>query len=128
MDLRLGSDWFMREVVAGCNYKSQNDLNLHFGLDTATVIDEMVANWPDGSTRTLTNYPANRKFKIYPTSKLGDMNQDGNFDLSDIPDFVGCVNGPSVASIPVDCELADINGNGSVDLDDNAALAVKFGP
>ncbi|NOX60001.1 MAG: hypothetical protein GXP29_14240 [Planctomycetes bacterium] len=127
LNLRLGADWLIREVIAGCNYKSQNDLNVHFGLGSATVIDELQVNWPDGSSRTLTNYPANRKFKIYPSSRLGDLNQDGNFDLADLPAFAACVDGPVTASIPVGCELADLNSDGAIDLDDYAELAIQQG-
>jgi enediyne biosynthesis protein E4 len=37
-----------REVVSGAVYCSQNDLNLHFGLGTATKIDKLEIQWANG--------------------------------------------------------------------------------
>jgi hypothetical protein len=39
-----------QDVVSGAVYCSQNDLTLHFGLGTATKVDKLEIQWPDGST------------------------------------------------------------------------------
>ncbi len=127
LHLRTGADWLMREIIAGNNYKSQNDLVAHFGMDSAQVIDELQIVWREGDTRTLYNYPSNRTIKIYPSQHLGDMNLDGTFDLADLPEFAACGSGPETASIPVGCELADLDSDGSIDLEDYALLASQQG-
>ena len=39
-------------------YLAQGDPRLHFGLGSAEKADRIVIRWPDGSTRTLTDVPA----------------------------------------------------------------------
>jgi len=38
-----------QDVFSGAVYCSQNDLSLHFGLGTATKVDKLEIQWPDGS-------------------------------------------------------------------------------
>lgn len=40
----------MREMTIGSNYTSQNSMEEHFGLGTATGIDRIRVVWPDGET------------------------------------------------------------------------------
>jgi hypothetical protein len=47
----------MRQVVAGDSGHGQNQLDLHFGLGTATTIDQIEVFWPSGATEILTNQP-----------------------------------------------------------------------
>ena len=43
VDLAIGATWQTRELLAGGNsYKSQNEMKLHFGLDAATSIDQLI--------------------------------------------------------------------------------------
>ena len=39
-----------QDVVSGAVFCSQNDMTLHFGLGTATKVDKLEIQWPDGST------------------------------------------------------------------------------
>jgi hypothetical protein len=48
----------IQEVKGGSSYISQNDLRLHFGLEKATKMDEVVVRWPNGNTETLKDVPA----------------------------------------------------------------------
>jgi hypothetical protein len=43
---RLGDVEQMREIVIGSNYTSQNPTVQIFGLDTATMVDEILVEWP----------------------------------------------------------------------------------
>jgi len=52
------------EVHSSDSYLSHSDWRLHFGLGTATTVDEIVIRWPSGTTETLKNIPANRVVKI----------------------------------------------------------------
>lgn len=45
----------MREVRSGSTYQSQNQLDLYFGLGTATTIDRLEIRWPNG-TRTVRDH------------------------------------------------------------------------
>ena len=47
------------EVRSGGSYLSQNDLRLHFGLGNATRTGKVEVHWPDGSSDTYTDLPAN---------------------------------------------------------------------
>ena len=52
-------------VLAGGNgYLGQNELTVHFGLDTATVVDEVRVQWPDGKRRTLIGQPGNQTIEV----------------------------------------------------------------
>ncbi|MEW5976495.1 MAG: CRTAC1 family protein [Acidobacteriota bacterium] len=58
--IKTGSLSQMREVKSGGSYQSQNDLRLHFGLGSASEVDEIVVRWPSGGLQTLRKVPANR--------------------------------------------------------------------
>lgn len=65
LELRTGSDWQMRQIRAGTNYKSQNDYAVHFGLDQATQVDELRITWPGGTQTTFEDLPINTASTIY---------------------------------------------------------------
>ena len=50
----------MRRVSGGDSAHSQQELLLTFGVDQATVVDEVVFRWPNGNEETFNNVPANR--------------------------------------------------------------------
>jgi hypothetical protein len=116
IDVRTGSAWRLREVVAGCNYKSQNDLIQHVGLDVALVIDELVVDWPGGVSRTLYNLPTNQTWTMYPPDKLGDGDLDGDRDTDDFVIFAACYDLP----VSPGCEMMDFDGDGAITMDDFA--------
>ncbi|MDZ7332078.1 MAG: FG-GAP-like repeat-containing protein [candidate division KSB1 bacterium] len=47
--------WQMREISAQNGYGSHDDLRAHFGLGDATLIDELIIEWPSGLVQTLTS-------------------------------------------------------------------------
>jgi len=54
-----------REVVLGDGYGSQNTLRQHFGLNDATVVDDLMVKWPKtGATQTFHNVPVDRIVQI----------------------------------------------------------------
>lgn len=126
VDTRIGSVWQFREIYAGGNsYLGQNELPIHVGAGTATLVDEAVVRWPGGSpTRTLTNLPINHTWTIYPPQSLGDFNADSAVDLADFLHFASCFG----SVISPGCEMMDFDGDSQIDLDDfNAFLAVYAG-
>src|ERR1700737_2030957 len=58
------------EVRSGASYLSQNDLRLHFGLGTATKMESVEIRWPNGSTETLQNVPADAIYTIVEGSGI----------------------------------------------------------
>jgi hypothetical protein len=117
--IRVGAQWQIRHVVAGGNnFKSQNELTTQFGLDAATVVDEIVVTWPWGATRTVRNMAANETWQLYPTELLGDVDGDGDFDTVDYEHFLDCFTGAGPGQLRPGCEVMDVDGDGDVDWDD----------
>jgi hypothetical protein len=56
----IGARTQLREIRAGSNYVSQDPAVAHFGLGTATQVDQLQVVWPDQSTTTLNNVSANQ--------------------------------------------------------------------
>ncbi len=56
------------EVRSGTSYLSQNDMRLHFGVDTQKVIDRVEIRWPSGAVETLRNLTADKFYKIHEGS------------------------------------------------------------
>jgi hypothetical protein len=56
----------------------------------------------------------------------GDLNGDSEVDLDDLQIFVSCMYGPGVLH-PVECDEADLDKDGDVDLVDYRDFAVIFG-
>jgi hypothetical protein len=55
----------MREIVLGDGYASQNSLRQHFGLGSATSVDELTVKWPrSGIVQTFHNVAGNRIVEI----------------------------------------------------------------
>jgi hypothetical protein len=52
------------EVRSGGSYLSQNDLRVHFGLGTATKVDQVEIRWPSGTQDKLSNLAADRLYSI----------------------------------------------------------------
>ena len=114
--VRVGSVWRLREVIAGSNFKNQNELIVHFGLDAALIIEEAQVMWPGGDTRTLTNLAINRTWRIYPPERLGDSDANGMINTDDVDDFVAVL-----LEVDTDADhvaLSDMNGDSVVNGDD----------
>ena len=62
--------------------------------------------------------------EVFPS--LGDCSADGLIDINDLPCFIDCLTGPAVTR-PEDCEVTDMDENGTVDLLDFAILQHRFG-
>ena len=66
--LIAGGKTYMRQVIGGDSGHGQNNLDLHFGLGSATTIDQIEVYWPSGATQVLTNQPVDTFMAI---SELG---------------------------------------------------------
>jgi len=52
------------EIHSGGSYLSQNDLRVHFGLNTATKIDSVEIRWPSGKIEKLKNLDVDKFYSI----------------------------------------------------------------
>jgi hypothetical protein len=60
----------IEEVRSGGSYYSQNDLRIHFGLDSATTVDEVELAWPSGQKDVLKGLAVNRLYVIEEGGKV----------------------------------------------------------
>ncbi len=111
--VRTGKSWRTREIIAGSNYKSQNELTVHIGLDQAETLDEVVVTWPGGTSRILAGLATNRTWFIVPPEQLGDVDGSGAVTPADIASFVAVLIGDETD--PVAAARADVGGNGVPD-------------
>jgi enediyne biosynthesis protein E4 len=64
------------EIHSGGSYLSQNDLRVHFGLNSATKIESLEIRWPSGKIETLKNLDADKFYAalegqgIVPAEKI----------------------------------------------------------
>lgn len=111
----------IRDVNVGANsYIGQNEARLHFGLGTATVLDEVQVRWANiGAVRSLTNYAADRIWTLYPPSMLGDVNGDGRIDQAD----VSLLSVHCFEPVEPGLEKLDMNGDGYLNAGDAALMS-----
>jgi len=55
---------YVQEVSGGAGRGSQNSLPLEFGLDSATVVDELTIRWPSGTVQTRRDVAVDRYLTI----------------------------------------------------------------
>jgi hypothetical protein len=70
-----------REANTSPNTFNQSDLPVHFGLGTASIVDELLIQWPDGTKQMLTNVAVNQYLPVQYMP--GDYSGDGTVDSSD---------------------------------------------
>ncbi len=70
-----------RDANTNAGTFNQSDLPVHFGLGTASQIDELRIEWPDGTTQYLYNVSADQYLTVQISS--GDFNGDGTVDAAD---------------------------------------------
>jgi hypothetical protein len=58
------------EIHSGGSYLSQNDLRVHFGLNTATKIESVEIRWPSGKIETVKNLEADKYYSVLEGSGI----------------------------------------------------------
>ncbi len=68
----------MIELRAGQSYSPMQSLNAHFGLDTCTIVDEIVVYWPSGTITRLHQLKADSMYSILETMCLSQTEKIGS--------------------------------------------------
>ncbi len=111
----------LREVREGVNYKSQDELTMHFGLGPTQTIDSLVARFPAAAPRVLTHVPADQNWTLYHPDRLGDVNNNGVIDPAEILAAIAARTGPG-ATLSPGTEIFDMDGDFDIDFRDIAAM------
>ncbi|MDC8002851.1 FG-GAP-like repeat-containing protein [Aureisphaera galaxeae] len=72
--------WQTRKIAASSGYCSQNSYTVHFGLGNSTSIDEVIVEWPVGTTEIFDASTTNQTYDIIEGE--GTL---GNIDTTSIP-------------------------------------------
>lgn len=70
VQIRVGNALYVHAITACANYLSQSELSAHFGLGSATLVDEVRVEWSDGQVTSVTNVPANQTLTLSASAKL----------------------------------------------------------
>ncbi len=65
--------WQIREINAQNSFNSMNMLNVHFGLNSATVIDSMIVKWGGGLQQVFTNVTPNKFYRLVEGQGLNEV-------------------------------------------------------
>ncbi len=63
------------EIRSGGSYLSQNDLRVHFGLGSASQVEEVKIRWPSGRMDTFSGLPANRFYAVLEGTGIVDRSR-----------------------------------------------------
>jgi len=62
--VRSGDRWQTRVVTTGSGYLSSSSLRQHFGIGNATLVDEVLIDWPSGERSELRDLEVNRLHRL----------------------------------------------------------------
>jgi len=69
--IRTGAVWRQRLITAGISHMAQVGAEAHFGIGASGTIDELVIEWPDGTTSTRLGVAPGQVLDITPAAPLG---------------------------------------------------------
>jgi enediyne biosynthesis protein E4 len=103
---------------SGSNHASSSPKTVHTGLGSATIIDTLRIEWPDGSFTTRTNIPANQVLTINAPSSPADYTDDAAVDVSDVFAFLKRFSANDL--------VADHNGDMTLNFFDVASFIADY--
>jgi len=123
----VGSLNMMRIITAGISFMGQEPAEAFFGIGTATKVDTLTIDWPDGTQTVQLDVAADQVHTIMHGG-FGDLDADGDIDSADYLIFEGCLTGPGSGGIvyAAGCRAADINADGAVDLTDYSEIMLRL--
>jgi hypothetical protein len=102
----------------GSNHASASPTEVHTGLGSATIIDAVRIEWPDGSFTTRTDINANQVLTINAPSHPADYNNDNAVDVNDVFSFISSYSSSSLT--------ADHNGDMSLNFFDISVFITDY--
>jgi len=66
----FGGTTYSRYISAGTSLQGQEPAEAHFGLGSATMVDSVVVEWPDGTTTTENSVGANGIIEVNPVIEV----------------------------------------------------------
>ncbi len=115
-----------RWMTSGDNFESHSELSAHFGLGAATIVDELLVEWPDGSTTSLTDVAVNQTITIEAGAGVpGDVDGDGAVGVTDLLALLA-MWGACPKPCPPSCD-ADFNDDCTVGIADLLVLLGNWG-
>lgn len=130
IDIEVDGQWQHRQLAGGNNYKGENHFidTLHFGIGSATTVDQAIITWPGGRTQTvLTNLEANQTVVVEQPdpepADPADLNNDGSVNVLDLLILLGAWG---ACGDPGNCP-ADLNSDDSVNVLDLLILLGEWG-
>lgn len=123
--VRTGSEQRVRIMDCGASYLGTSEFSAHFGLGDATMAEQLVVLWPNGTTTTLTDIALNRTVTISPDGVrcTSDLDHSGEIGGADLALVLGNWGAIGVPGIPGDADL-----DGTVDGIDIAVVLGGWGP
>ena len=64
IELTLGGRTLLGRIDGGSNYLSQSELSAHFGLGSATMVDQIRVLWPNGAITVLEDVASDQILEI----------------------------------------------------------------
>jgi hypothetical protein len=113
-----------RDANSNAGTFNQSDVPVHFGLGSATVVNQLRIVWPTGAEQVLTNVATNQYLNVQHPAP-GDCDGDGDLDLTDWACLADCLTGPG-ATLSYGCATFDADGDMELDLVDAAAFQAAF--
>ena len=102
-------------IDGGSNFLSQNQMMAHFGLGSATTIDNVTITWPSGIVQQFFNVSADTILAVVETELPGDLNGDAFVGLDDLDIILAHWNQNVTPGLRL---MGDPDADGYVGLDD----------
>ncbi|NBU81501.1 MAG: T9SS C-terminal target domain-containing protein [Flavobacteriaceae bacterium] len=68
----------IRDIRSGEGFKYMSSLNAHFGIGTATTINQVIIRWPSGIIDTYNNVTPNQRLNVVEGATLGTNSLENN--------------------------------------------------
>ena len=120
--ITVGGTSQVRVMDGGCNYLSVSEFSTHFGLGSATVVDEVHVEWANGRFTRMTNVSANQTMTVVACLLDGDADGSGSVDFTDLNTVLG-----AWGTMVDPYHGGDVTGDGLVDFTDLNAILGTWG-
>lgn len=97
-----------QQLMLTRGFQSSTDARLHFGLDSASVVDSIVVVWPDASYQTLKKVTSNKQYTIDKQNAKGSFDYEAYFPAQ-APYFIHQTNNIGIQWQHKENEFVDFN-------------------